>query len=170
MKVDFMKVEVLFYFNFFLVNTIRVPNLRKSQICYHSTQNSKNGLDKIIGTLNLIFGSTLFGKNNWDQSLFLHLSFGILDHSSFTNCSRCLRFDGCLLPNVVLRSLHRCSMGFRSGLIAGLFRTLQHFVLNHFCVLVEVCFGSLSCWKTHDLWRRPSFLTLGPTLCSKILW
>ena len=41
----------------------------KKQICYHSTQNSKNGLDKIIGTLNLIFGSTPFGKNNWDQSL-----------------------------------------------------------------------------------------------------
>ena len=60
-------------------------------------------------------------------------------------------------------------MGFRSGLIAGHFRTLQRFVLNHFCVLFEVCFGSLSCWKTHDLWWRPSFLTLGPTLCSKIL-
>ena len=100
---------------------------------------------------------------------FLHLSTGILDHSSFANCSRCLRFEGCLLPTAVLRSLHRCSMGFRSGLIAGHFRTLQRFVLNHFCVLFEVCFGSLSCWKTHDLWRRPSFLTLGPTLCSKFL-
>ena len=87
---------------------------------------------------------------------FLHLSTGILDHSSFANCSRCLRFEGCLLPTAVLRSLHRCSMGFRSGLIAGHFRTLQRFVLNHFCVLFEVCFGSLSCWKTHDLWQRPS--------------
>ena len=43
-------------------------------------------------------------------------------------------------------------MGFGSGLIAGHFRTLQRFVLNHFRVLFEVCFGSLSCWKTHDLW------------------
>ena len=42
---------------------------KKSQIWYHSTQNSKNGLDKMIGTLNLIFGCTPFGKNNWDQSL-----------------------------------------------------------------------------------------------------
>ncbi len=33
------------------------------------TQNPKNALDKIIGTLNLILGSTPFGKNNWNQSL-----------------------------------------------------------------------------------------------------
>ncbi len=77
----------------------------------------------------------------------LHLSTGILDHSSFANCSRSFRFEGCLLPTAVLRSLHRCSMGFRSGLIAGHFRTLQRFVCNHFWVLFEVCFGSLSCWK-----------------------
>ena len=37
----------------------------KSQIWYHSTQNSKNGLDKIIGTLNLIFGSTTVGKKSF---------------------------------------------------------------------------------------------------------
>ena len=43
--------------------------LKKSSIWYHSIQNSKNGLDKMIGTLNLIFGSTPFGKNNWDQLL-----------------------------------------------------------------------------------------------------
>ena len=64
---------------------------------------------------------------------FLHLSNGILDHSYFVNCSRCFRFEVCLLPTVVLRSLHRCSMGFRSELIAGHFRTLQRFFLNHFC-------------------------------------
>ncbi len=63
---------------------------------------------------------------------FLHLSTGILDHSSFANCSGSFRFEGCLLPTAVLRSLHRCSMGFRSGLIAGHIRTLQRFVCNHF--------------------------------------
>ena len=47
---------------------------------------------------------------------FFYLSTGILDHCSFANCSRCLRLEGCLLPTTVLRSLHRCSMGFRSGL------------------------------------------------------
>ncbi len=35
---------------------------KKSQIWYNSTQNLKNALDKIIGTLNLIIGSTPFGK------------------------------------------------------------------------------------------------------------
>ncbi len=100
---------------------------------------------------------------------FLHLSTGILD-SSFANCSRSFRFEGCLLPPAVFRSLHRCSMGFRSGLIAGHFRTLQRFVCNHFWVLFEVCFGSLSCWKTHDLWWRRNFLTLATTLHLKILW
>ncbi len=91
---------------------------------------------------------------------FLHLSTGILDHSSLANCSGSFRFEGCLLPTAVLRSLHMCSMGFRSGLIAGHIRTLQRFVCNHFWLLFEVCFGSLSCWKTHDLWWRCSFLTL----------
>uniref|UniRef100_UPI00358FA278 mitochondrial Rho GTPase 1-A-like isoform X3 n=1 Tax=Myxine glutinosa TaxID=7769 RepID=UPI00358FA278 len=58
-------------------------------------------------------------------------------------------------------SPHRYSMGFRSGVIAGHFGTVQRFVLNHSWVLFEVCLGSLSCCKTHDLRRRPSFLTLG---------
>src|SRR4029434_1374625 len=34
----------------------------------------------------------------------LQLSTGILDHSSFANCSRSLTFEGCLLPTAVLRS------------------------------------------------------------------
>ena len=143
----------------------------KTQIWYHSTQNSKNGLDKIIGTLNLIFGSTPFGKNNRSIASCNHQWVSYTSLLEFWTtllayCSRCLRFEGCLLPTAVFRTLHRCSMGFRSGLIAGHFRSLQCFVLNNFCVLYEV----LSCWKTHDLWRRPSFLTLGPTLRSKILW
>ncbi len=35
----------------------------KSKIWYISTQNPTNALDKIIGTLNLIFGGTPFGRN-----------------------------------------------------------------------------------------------------------
>ncbi len=66
---------------------------------------------------------------------FLHLSCGILKNSSFANCSKSFRFERFLLPTAVLRSLHRFSMGFRSGLIAGHLRTLQCFVCNHFCVL-----------------------------------
>ena len=36
----------------------------KSQILHHFTQNFKNPLDKIIGTLKLTFRCTLFGENN----------------------------------------------------------------------------------------------------------
>ncbi len=42
---------------------------KKSKIWYNSTQSPTNSLDKIIGTLNLTFGSTPFGENNWNQSL-----------------------------------------------------------------------------------------------------
>ena len=126
----------------------------KSQIWHHFKQNSKLGLDKIIGTLNLIFGCThtsekITETNRFQEpaTSFLHLSTGILDHSSFANCSRSLKFEGCFLATAVLRSFHRCSMGFRSGLIAGRSRMLQCFVSNHFWVLCEVCFGSLSCWR-----------------------
>ena len=125
----------------------------KSDIIPHRT-----GLHKIIGTLNLIFGSTPFGKNNWNQSLPVTMNELITPLK--------WNFGWLILPTAVLWSLHRCSMGFRpSGLIAGHFRTLQHF-----WVLFEVCFGSLSCWKTHDLRWRTSFLTLGPTLRSKIIF
>ena len=92
---------------------------------------------------------------------FLHLSTDSLGHSSCANCSSSPRFEGCLLPTAVLRFPHRCLMGFRSGLIAGHFRTVQHFVLTHSWVLFEVCLGSLSCCNTYDPRRRPSFLTLG---------
>uniref|UniRef100_A0A8C5N385 Transmembrane protein 201 n=1 Tax=Leptobrachium leishanense TaxID=445787 RepID=A0A8C5N385_9ANUR len=33
----------------------------------------------------------------------------------------------------------------------------------------DICLGSLSCWKTQDLGRKPSFLTLGSTVRPKIL-
>ena len=119
----------------------------KSQIWYHSTQNSKNGLDKIIGTLNIIFGSTPFGKNNWDQSLAvtineflspLYWNFEPLFFCQLLQVSQIWRVPSL---NCCFEISHRCSMGFRSGLIAGHFRTLLCFVLYHLCVLFEVCFG-----------------------------
>ncbi len=84
-------------------NTEKQRRKLKSDTIPHRTQ--KNALEKIIGTLNLIFGSTPFEQNNWKQSVpvmsFLHLSTGILDHSSFANCSRSFGFEGCLLPTAV---------------------------------------------------------------------
>ena len=139
---------------------------KKSQIWYHSTQNSKNGLDKIIGTLNLIFVNTPFGKNNWDESLPVTISYTPLQEFWTT----------LLLPTApgVSDLKGAFSQLLFWDLSTGVLWDLDLVTLlatsEHFCVLFEVSFGSLSCWKTHDLWRRPSFLTLGPTLRSKILW
>lgn len=57
----------------------------------------------------------------------LHLSTGILAHSSWAYCSICFRFEGCLLQMACFSSFHRCSIGFRSGLIEGHLRTVQCF-------------------------------------------
>ena len=64
-------------------------------------------------------------------------------------------------------SLHRFSMGFRSGDWLGRSRTLICFFLSHPFVAFAVCFGSLSCWETHP---RPIFsaLTEGRRLSPKI--
>ncbi len=102
-------VLVLTFIYFFVcIGTTQKKKQKKSQIWYNSTQNPpKNALDKIIGTLNLIFGSTPFGKNNRNQSLPvtmnefltpLYWNFGPL---FFANCSRLFRFKGCLLPTAV---------------------------------------------------------------------
>ena len=85
--------------------------------------------------LNKITSVKLF---QWPWMSFLHLSTGSLAHSYCANCSSSPRFEGCLLPTAVFRSPHRCSMWFRSGLIASHFRTVQGFVLNHSWVLFEV--------------------------------
>ena len=162
---------------FFCIGTTQKSRRKKPNLTsFYIKLTYKTGSNKIIGNLKLIFGCTPFGENNWNQSLPITINkfptplTGILNNSSFANCSRFLKFEGCPLATAILRPFHGRSMGFRPGLIAGHFRILQHFVSDLFWVLCEVWFGSLSCWNTHDLWRRPSFLTRGPTLQAKIFW
>jgi len=67
-----------------------------------------------------------------------------------------------------LSSLQRFSIGFRSGdWLVGHARTLICFLQRHSLVILAVCFGSLSCWKTQP---RPIFnaLTEGRRLFPKI--
>ena len=59
------------------------------------------------------------------------------------------RFQSCRLATRSFSSLHRFLMGFRSGDWLGHSRTLMCFFLSHSFVALAVCFGSLSCWKTH---------------------
>ncbi len=80
---------------------------------------------------------------------FVHISGGILSHSSLQILSKSLRFRGWRLATRTFSSLHRFSMGLRSGDWLGHSRTLMCFFWSHSFVALAVCFGSLSCWNTH---------------------
>ena len=58
-----------------------------------------------------------------------------------TNLSRLV--PGPLLCTLLFSSAHR----FRSGDLNGHGRSLILCSVNHFCVDLDVCFESLSCWK-----------------------
>ncbi len=92
---------------------------------------------------------------------FAHISGGILVHSSLQILSKSLRFLDCLLETQSFSAIHIFSMGLRFGDWLGFF-------LSHSFVALAVCFGSLSCWKTHP---RPIFSVLaeGRRFLSNIL-
>ncbi|KAG9463069.1 hypothetical protein GDO78_022510 [Eleutherodactylus coqui] len=85
---------------------------------------------------------------------FAHMSERILVHFSLQIISKSLRFRGCRLATLIFSSLHKFSMGLRSGDWLGHSMTLMCFFLIHSFVALAVCFGSLSCWKTKP---RPIF-------------
>ncbi len=99
---------------------------------------------------------------------FAHTAAGILAHSSVQVFSRFFRFWGCRWATRSFSSLHRFSIGFRSGDWLGHSRTLKCFLRSYSLVALAVCLGSLSCWKTQP---RPIFndLTEGRRLLAKIL-
>ncbi len=92
---------------------------------------------------------------------FAHISGGILSHFSLQILSKSLRFRGWRLATRTFSSLHRFSMGWRSGDWLGHSRTLMCFFLSHSFVALAVCFGSLSSWNTHP---RPIFNALALTV------
>ncbi len=87
----------------------------------------------------------------------IHTAAGILAHSSIQVFSRSFRFWGCRWATLSFSSLHRFSIGFRSGDWLGHSRTLKCFLPSHSLVALAVCLGSLSCWKTQ---LRPIFNAL----------
>ncbi len=82
---------------------------------------------------------------------------GILAHSSIQVFSRSFRFWGCRLSTRSFSSLHRFSIGFRSGDWLGHSKILKCFLWRDSLVALAVCLGSLSCWKTQP---RPIFNAL----------
>jgi len=95
---------------------------------------------------------------------FAHTAGGILAHSS-TQIFSSGQVSGLLLRNTEFEL--RPKIGFRSGDWLGHARTLICFLQSHSLVILAVCFGLLSCWKTQP---RPIFnvITEGRRLFPKI--
>ncbi len=73
-----------------------------------------------------ITASSLF---EYDAPSLAHLFLGSFSHSSLQDLSSSIRLDGKRRCTAIFRSLHRCSIGFKSGLWLGHSRTLTEFVL-----------------------------------------
>lgn len=135
---------------------------KKTKLIKISHRNSKNGHPKHIFFAQPLKKITEIVCFLEPSTSFLHLSTGILDPSSFSNCSSCLIFEGCLLQTAILRPLHSSSVGFRSRLIAGHFRTLQWFVFIQFCQATQ--------WQRQQNKPNPNVFEPPPYLTAGILF
>ncbi len=75
-----------------------------------------------------------------------HFARSIFFHSSRMTSFRDWMLDGEWCSTCLFRIPHRCSIGFRSGI------TYTLFFFRNPTVALDVCLGSLSCWKSA---RRP---------------
>ncbi len=88
--------------------------------------------------------SSRHGMNKLARSIFFH--------SSRNTSFRDWMLDGEWCSTCLFRIPHRCSIGFRSGDILGHWITFTLFFFRNPTVALDVCLGSLSCWKSA---RRP---------------
>ena len=86
-----------------------------------------------------IFGNNLRKYGNTQPGTLKHL------------LQLCLKFLGHSLLTCLSTAFQRFSITFRSGLCAGQWRTLIHFLLNHCVTDSALCLGSLLCWNMY--WR-----------------
>ncbi len=80
-----------------------------------------------------------------------HFARSIFFHSSRMTSFRDWMLDGEWCSTCLFRIPHRCSIGFRSGDILGHWITFTLFFFRNPTVALDVCLGSLSCWKS--AWR-----------------
>lgn len=80
-----------------------------------------------------------------------HLDWGMFGHFSLQNCYNSVTFCGEQQWTVLFKSIHRFSIGFKSGLWLGRSSTFIFLSLSHCVVLLVVCLRSLSCWKMNYL-------------------
>lgn len=76
-------------------------------------------------------------------------SAGLLAHSSWQTWCNWVRFVSCITHPHLFWSAHKFSMGLRSGLCDGYSKTLTLLSSSRFLIILAVCLGSLSIWKTH---------------------
>lgn len=80
---------------------------------------------------------------------------------SFANCSKSVIFEGFLLPAAFLKSLHMCSMGFRSRLIIELssawFQTMVVITFHDAFHTVETSVAKSSKVTPKHLWTSTTF-------------
>ncbi len=81
-----------------------------------------------------------------------HFARSIFFHSPRMTSFRDWMLDGEWCSTCLFRIPHRCSIGFRSGDILGHWITFTLFFFRNPTVALDVCLGSLSCWKSA---RRP---------------
>lgn len=78
------------------------------------------------------------------------------------NCFCCLRFEGYLFQTACSSSLHRCSVGLRSGLVEGHFRTLKYLVpccFELFALTYYPVGRSLTCDWAKAFWHLAAHFT-----------
>ena len=87
----------------------------------------------------------------------------MLFHSSMTTSRSWQIFE--TLHTICLRIPQRCSIGFKSGDMLGQSTNFTISLFSKAMVVLEVFWGSLSCWNTA---LRPSFWRVGIMLCCSI--
>lgn len=106
----------------------------------------------------LDFAFEILESNFWDRlpqtSQNVAWSFS---YSSWQNWRNSVRFVILLSQTLYFTAVHKLSMGFRSGVLswpATPILSLCCCLCSHFVPTLEVCLGSLFCWKTQ---LQPSF-------------
>ncbi len=114
-----------------------------------------------------------------------HFARSIFFHSSRMTSFRDWMLDGEWCSTCLFRIPHRCSIGFRSGDILGHWITFTLFFFRNPTVTLDVCLGSLSCWKSArwprarcdgsslqslHLCQHGPWQTLGGLFCAWALW
>ncbi len=102
-----------------------------------------------------LFSSTALSLLGMEFTRASQVTTGVLFHSSMTTSRSWWMLETLRSSTFCLRMPHRCSKGIRSGDMLGQSITFTLSVL-------EVCFGSLSCWITA---LQPSLRREGIMLC-----